>query len=87
AGDTDAALAADDEFHAVALHAGGNPLIAAHFEQVSPLLRRVERQRFGSQAGNSSVQQHQAILGACAAGDVEAATRAVRENWHSLAEV
>ncbi|WP_432482983.1 GntR family transcriptional regulator [Kineococcus esterisolvens] len=86
AGDTDAALAADDDFHAVALRASGNPLIRTHFEQVSPLLRRVERRRFASRAGQGSVEQHERVAAACAAGDVEAAARAVRENWHSLEE-
>lgn len=80
------ALAADDDFHAVALHVAGNPLLRAHFEQVSPLLRRVERRRFASRAGHGSIEQHERLIAACAAGDVEAATRAVRENWHSLEE-
>ncbi|MCI2238234.1 GntR family transcriptional regulator [Paenibacillus sp. TRM 82003] len=84
--DTAAALTADDDFHAVALRAAGNPLVRAHFEQVSPLLRRVELRRFGSRAGHASVEQHERVVEACAAGDVEAAARAVRENWHSLEE-
>ncbi|WP_432572930.1 GntR family transcriptional regulator [Kineococcus sp. SYSU DK005] len=84
--DTVAALSADDDFHAVALRAAGNPLLRAHFAQVSPVLRRVELRRFGSGAGRASVEQHERVLAACAAGDVETAARAVRENWHSLQE-
>lgn len=83
-GDADAALAADDAFHAVALQRSGNDLIAGHFEQVSPLLRRVERRRFSSLSARGSVAQHDLVVDRCRAQDVEGAAKAVRDNWMSL---
>jgi len=83
-GDADAALAADDAFHGIALRCSGNDLIAAHFEQVSPLLRRVERRRFSSLSARDSVAQHDLVVDRCRAQDVEGAARAVRDNWMSL---
>lgn len=85
--DVDAALAADDAFHGVALRRSGNVLIAAHFEQVSPLLRRVERRRFSTLSGRGSVDQHATIVALCRDGDVEGAAKAVRDNWMSLGEL
>ena len=49
--DLDAAVAADDDFHDVAVRASANPLLPGMLEQVTPLLRRLERARFGSLAG------------------------------------
>lgn len=83
-GDVDAALAADDAFHDVALQRSGNDLIATHFEQVSPVLRRVERRRFSSLSARASVAQHDLVVDRCRAQDVDGAARAVRENWMSL---
>ena len=47
ADDVDAAVAADDDFHDVAVRASANPLLPGMLEQVTPLLRRLERARFG----------------------------------------
>lgn len=82
--DPDAALAADDEFHAVAVEASANPYIAAVLEQVTPVLRRLERIRFASRDGRHSVALHEQIIARCAAGDSEGAGRAARDNWHTL---
>ena len=84
AGDVDAALSADDEFHAVAVAASANPLLPALLEQVTPLLRRLERVRFASLAGPASVHDHGRIIALCEAGDAEAAAHAARENWLTL---
>lgn len=84
AGDVDAAITADDRFHAVAVRASANPLLPVLLEQVTPLLRRLERARFAGLAGRASVADHEHIIASCTAGDVEAAARAVRENWLTL---
>ncbi|AYM41635.1 GntR family transcriptional regulator [Mycobacteroides chelonae] len=82
--DPDAALAADDEFHAVAVEASANPYIAAVLEQVTPVLRRLERIRFAGRDGRHSVALHEQIIARCEAGDSEGAGRAARDNWHTL---
>jgi DNA-binding GntR family transcriptional regulator len=83
-GDVDAAIADDDAFHDVLVHASANGEIAGSLERLMPRLRRLERLRFGSLVGRRSVEQHAAILERCAAGDAAGAADAVRENWLSL---
>lgn len=82
--DVDAAMAADDEFHDVAVRASANPLLPGLLEQVTPLLRRLERARFGSLAGRGSVADHDRIIELCAAGRADEAGAAARENWSTL---
>ncbi|WP_150307435.1 GntR family transcriptional regulator [Planctomonas psychrotolerans] len=84
AGDPTAALAADTDFHDVAVAASGNGMLRESLEQATPLLRRVEMIRFGSLAGRASVEQHDRILAAFATGDADAAAAAARENWLTL---
>ena len=83
-GDVDGALAADDDFHDVLVRSSANPLIADMLENVTPLIRRAERQRFASLAGRDSVAQHRRIVELCRAGDAEGAAALIRENWLSL---
>lgn len=82
--DVEAALAADDAFHEVAVAASANPAIRSVLEQVTPLLRRVERLRFSSLTGRGSVALHDKIISLCAAGDAEQAGLAARVNWQTL---
>ena len=82
--DADAALDADRAFHSVFVVASGNLLVADVLEQTTPLLHRVERMRFASFAGRSSVTQHDAIVESARAGDAAGAAGLVRENWLSL---
>ena len=82
--DVDAAMAADDDFHDVAVRASANPLLPGLLEQVTPLLRRLERARFGSLAGRGSVADHARIIELCAAGRADEAGTAARENWSTL---
>jgi DNA-binding GntR family transcriptional regulator len=84
ADDVAAAVAADDEFHGVAVRASENFLLPALLEQVTPLLRRLERARFASLAGRASVADHARIIELCAAGRADAAAAAARENWSTL---
>jgi DNA-binding GntR family transcriptional regulator len=83
-GDVDGALTADDDFHDVLVRSSANPLIAEMLENVTPLIRRAERQRFASLAGRESVAQHRRIVELCRAGDAQGAAALIRENWLSL---
>jgi DNA-binding GntR family transcriptional regulator len=82
--DAEAALAADDQFHEVAVAASANPAIRSVLEQVTPVLRRVERLRFSSLSGRASVRLHDEIIELCAAGDADRAALATRVNWQTL---
>lgn len=84
AGDADAALAADDDFHAVPVAASGNQAVATVLEQFSPVLRRLERLRFSSASASASVSRHARLLELCAAGDTERASSLAHETWESL---
>ncbi|MEV8145252.1 GntR family transcriptional regulator [Specibacter sp. NPDC078709] len=85
ANDADAALAADDQFHAVMVTAANNTMIPSVLEQAMPLLRRVEYQRFSTDAAKHSVSTHAQIIALAIAGDTDGAALATRENWLSLA--
>lgn len=82
--DVEAALTADDDFHGVFVTVSGNPVLRELLEQTTPVLRRVERMRFGSFAARGSVAQHAEIIRLARLGDAEAAACACRENWLSL---
>jgi DNA-binding GntR family transcriptional regulator len=83
-GDVEAALTADDDFHGVAVTACANEAVRTVLEQYTPVLRRLERLRFSSLSGRSSVAQHDRIIALCEAGDVEGAVAATRANWQTL---
>jgi DNA-binding GntR family transcriptional regulator len=61
---------------------GGRPRTV--LEQVTPLIRRVERVRFSSLTGRGSVAMHDKIISLCAAGDADQAGLAARVNWQTL---
>jgi DNA-binding GntR family transcriptional regulator len=82
--DVEAALAADDAFHQVAVTVSLNPVIATVLEEVTPLVRRAERLRFSSLTGRGSVALHARIIDLCVAGDADAAGLAARANWLTL---
>ncbi|PSL38028.1 GntR family transcriptional regulator [Labedella gwakjiensis] len=84
ADDADAALAADDAFHAVFVARSGNTMLAEVLEQTTPLIRRVERVRFASLAARESVHQHRAIIERTRAADADGAAALARENWLTL---
>jgi DNA-binding GntR family transcriptional regulator len=83
AGDLDAALAADDDLHAVLVDRCGNAAVAATAARFTPAIRRLERQRFGA-AGHPSVELHDRLIDACAASDVDAAVATTTEIWTAL---
>ena len=82
--DVDAALAADDALHAVLLSRCGNAAATATAARFTPLIRRLERQRFGAADGRRSVELHDRLIAACAARDAEAAVAVTTEIWTAL---
>ena len=83
-GDVDAALAADDEFHAVPVASAANEALRSVLEQFTPALRRLERLRFSSLTGRGSVSLHERLVERCAAGDVTGAAAVSFETWQTL---
>ncbi|MER7929146.1 GntR family transcriptional regulator [Streptomyces sp. NPDC096057] len=84
AGDVDAALRADDELHDVLVHVSGNRAAAATVARYTPLIRRLERQRFGEGGNCRSAGLHERLIEACAEGDVDDAVRVTAEIWRGL---
>ncbi|CAN5614985.1 GntR family transcriptional regulator [soil metagenome] len=84
AGDVGGAIGADDAFHAVAVDLCANQAVRSVLDQYTPLLRRMERARFSSLTGRSSVTQHAEIADLAERGDVEGAAREARLNWLTL---
>lgn len=82
--DIDSAIAADDDFHEVALHRSGNPLIPDHLEVVTATLRRAEFLHFDSVNGSASHDQHNEIIAAVRSGDAERAVELTHANWSTL---
>jgi DNA-binding GntR family transcriptional regulator len=87
AGDVDAAMAADDELHGVLVRASGNRALAATIERYTPLIRRLERLQFGQSHARRSVERHDDLIAACAAGDTAEATRLTALIWRSLEDL
>ncbi len=85
--DTVAALAADDDFHQVAVDVAGNRALATVLDQFSPVVRRLERRRFASHAGTESVVLHDRLVEACASGDARAAADVAFRTWQNLADL
>jgi DNA-binding GntR family transcriptional regulator len=85
--DVDAAIEADDAFHRVFVERAGNRMVAAILDDVTPLLRRMERVRFGALAGRASVDQHRSIVRRARAGDAEGTAAVTRANWLTLQPV
>lgn len=84
AGDVRAAIDADDAFHDVPVAVLGNRIVAATIERQLPLVRRLERHRFGSLLGRRSVDWHAQLIDACEEGDVDTAIAVTARIWSSL---
>jgi DNA-binding GntR family transcriptional regulator len=84
AGDLDAALRADDDLHDVPLRVCGNRAATTTVARYTPLIRRLERRRFGTTGAHESVERHTRLIDACAHGDVEAAVAVTALIWRSL---
>ena len=85
--DTDTALAADDDFHRVAIEVSGNRALATVLDQFGPVVRRLERRRFASHAGEQSVALHERLVEACAGRDAQAAADVAFRTWQNLADL
>jgi DNA-binding GntR family transcriptional regulator len=86
-GDADAAMASDDELHAVLVGACGNRAVAATIERYTPVIRRLERRQFSTARAQLSVQRHDDLIGACAVADVGRAIEITAQIWRSLEEL
>ncbi|MEU0205405.1 GntR family transcriptional regulator [Streptomyces canus] len=87
AGDVDEALHADDALHDVLVRVSGNRAAAATTARYTPLIRRLERRRFGEGGNCRSAGLHDRLIEACAAGDVDEAVRVTAKIWRGLAEL
>ncbi|WP_234392091.1 GntR family transcriptional regulator [Streptomyces sp. WM6378] len=84
AGDIAAAISADDAFHAVPVAASGNQPLADTVARYTPLLRRLEHQRFSSTAARASAARHEDLIAACEARDADRAAEISYEIWAEL---
>ena len=87
AGDPVAASSADDAFHDVILREAGNPELTTIVHDMKVRIRRIEVAYFGgTTTGERSCREHAAVIEALAAGDISAATDALRLNWSGTLE-
>ncbi|WP_433449446.1 GntR family transcriptional regulator [Streptomyces sp. CA-142005] len=87
AGDVDEALRADDDLHDVLVRAAGNRAAAATVARYTPLIRRLERQRFGEGGSCRSAGLHERLIEACAGGDVDGAVSVTERIWRTLTDL
>ena len=66
------------------MEVAANQALGDTLEQVTPLLRRMERTRFASLTGRASVAQHARIVELLRAGEADEAGREARANWLTL---
>lgn len=83
-GDLEAALAADDELHAVPVTAASNRALATVLDQFTPVLRRAEMLRFSSVSGSASADRHDDLIQAMADGDADRAAQIAAGTWSTL---
>lgn len=83
-GDVERALRADDTLHDVLVAACANRAVAATIDRYTPLIRRLERQRFSARSAQRSVRRHDELIRACADGDADAAATITGAIWSSL---
>lgn len=86
-GELEAALAADDVVHGVLVEACGNRAVTATIERYTPLIRRLERRKFTTLPGQSSIRRHEQLINACACGDVGTAVTVTGTIWSALDEL
>jgi DNA-binding GntR family transcriptional regulator len=85
--DLQGAIDADDALHDVPVAVVGNQALAATIERQLPLIRRLERLRFGSLLGRRSIGWHDQLIDACEDGDVETAVAITTRIWTTLIEL
>jgi len=77
----------DDELHGVIVGVCGNRAVAATIERYTPLIRRLERRQFSPARARRSVQRHDELIAACAAGDVDQAIQVTLRIWQTLEDL
>jgi DNA-binding GntR family transcriptional regulator len=87
AGEVDVAMRADDELHDVLVRACGNHAVAATIQRYTPLIRRLEWRQFSQASARRSVDLHNQLIDACAAGDAEEATQVTARIWRALEDL
>jgi DNA-binding GntR family transcriptional regulator len=85
--DVQAAMDADDALHGVPVAVLGNRVLAATIDRQLPLIRRLEKARFGSLLGRRSIALHDQLIDACEDGDVETAVAITTRIWTTLLEM
>lgn len=82
--DVRTALAADEDFHGIVVDRADNGPLADTIERWSPLIRRIEVMRFGSEHATSSATRHLELLDALADGNSERAAIITSDLFGSL---
>ncbi|SDP22527.1 DNA-binding transcriptional regulator, GntR family [Klenkia soli] len=83
-GAVDDALTSDDALHDVLVVRAGNGAVRATIDRFTPLVRRLERQRFAAAHGAASVELHDQLITACQDGDVAVAVATTTAIWTAL---
>ncbi|NLS09445.1 GntR family transcriptional regulator [Nesterenkonia sp. MY13] len=86
AGDAEACVTADDAFHGIFIHRGGNAVLTEQIDQVMPVLRRAEYLHFDSARALTSISHHEQIIAAAQAGDATGCAELTQQNWLALSE-
>ena len=85
ADDPDAALEADDRFHAVPLAAAANPVLSRVTEQLHPQIHRILYRKFSTLlGGRNTVEHHERLLALCVHADARAAADLSARHWSEL---
>ena len=75
---------ADTDFHRQVIEAANNPELTAIIKDLKMRLRRVEIAYFGGTAtADRSVMEHERVIAALEAGDLDAAASAIEDNWRA----
>ncbi len=83
--DPDAALEADDRFHAVPLAAADNPVLSRVVEQLHPQIHRILYRKFSTLlGGRDTVDHHDRLLALCVRGEARAAADLSARQWAQL---
>lgn len=82
--DAHAAIAADEDFHAVTVDVAGNRAASQVVSIYSPILHRFEWRRFSTGEARASINRHECFMKLARDGDVEGAVACAHETWSSL---
>ncbi|MEV8099836.1 GntR family transcriptional regulator [Kitasatospora sp. NPDC085879] len=83
--DVEAALEADDRFHAVPVTVADNPVLSRVIEQLHPQIHRILHRKFSSLlGGRNTTEHHDRLIELCASGDAVAAAKSSADHWAEL---